>query len=238
MDALGSELGEAAAGPVAQADLGDTGGPRSCHGPPTSGAGHQERVPAAGRAAAARAGRPVVVVRAVLRSRSATGTDARCPDHRRAADGRSPPGRRRDDPSGRDQLPRHELPAPGDSTAALVRTVMARTAGGPAGASLEQVAGLLALHPRTLQRRLAEEGTGFDHLRDEALRELAHQYLTESSLAMSHVVLAPGFSEQSALTPFGAEWSAATRNRGCRLRPAGRSSPCRGRPPVCGGRPR
>ena len=87
---------------------------------------------------------------------------------------------------------------------------MARTAGGPAGASLEQVAGMLALHPRTLQRRLAEEGTGFDHLRDEALRERAHQYLTESSLAMSHVALALGFSEQSALTRACKRWFGQT----------------------------
>ncbi|MFG2551150.1 helix-turn-helix transcriptional regulator [Streptomyces sp. NPDC048581] len=87
---------------------------------------------------------------------------------------------------------------------------MARTPGGPAGASLGEVARFLALHPRTLQRRLAEEGAGFDQLRDEALRELAHQYLTESSLSMSHVALALGFSEQSALTRACRRWFGKT----------------------------
>ncbi|MEE1765187.1 AraC family transcriptional regulator [Streptomyces sp. SP18BB07] len=101
-------------------------------------------------------------------------------------------------------------PAPGSSTADLVRTAMARTAGGRAAASLEQVASMLALHPRTLQRRLAAEGTSFDHLRDEAVRELAQQYLIESSLSMSHVALALGFSEQSALTRACKRWFGQT----------------------------
>jgi AraC-like DNA-binding protein len=104
-------------------------------------------------------------------------------------------------------------PPPGASTADLVRTALSRTIGGTARASLDEVARWLALHPRTLQRRLAEEGTSFDRLRDKELRKLAYQYLTESALPMAHVALALGFSEQSALTRVCRRWFGQTPTR-------------------------
>ncbi|MER7922315.1 AraC family transcriptional regulator [Streptomyces sp. NPDC096057] len=101
-------------------------------------------------------------------------------------------------------------PAPGSSVSDLVRNATSRTIGAGARAGLDEVARMLAVHPRTLQRRLAEEGAGFDDLRDEVLKGLVYQYLTESSLPMSQVALVLGFSEQSVLTRACRRWFGQT----------------------------
>lgn len=72
--------------------------------------------------------------------------------------------------------------------------------------SHEGVAGALLLHPRTLQRRLAEESTSFEELRDAVRSELAERYLTTSKLPLSQVTALLGYSEQSALTRSCRRW--------------------------------
>lgn len=64
------------------------------------------------------------------------------------------------------------------------------------------MAALLELHPRTLQRRLADEGTSFEALRDAARCEAAKRYLADSGYAIAEVAQLVGFSEQSAFTRF------------------------------------
>lgn len=69
-----------------------------------------------------------------------------------------------------------------------------------------RIASMLALHPRTLQRRLASEGTSFDEIRDEIRKELALQYLWETQISMSQLTYVLGFSEQATLSRAIKRW--------------------------------
>lgn len=97
-----------------------------------------------------------------------------------------------------DYLQRH-TPAPDAAVAAAVRRALTHSL---AQARLDRttIAGMLGLHPRTLQRRLGAEGTSFDALRDEVRREAALRYLGDSGYAIAEVAGLVGFSEQSAFT--------------------------------------
>ena len=64
--------------------------------------------------------------------------------------------------------------------------------------SIEVVAQRLAMSPRTLQRRLAEEGTSFDSLRDTMRKQIAETYLADSTLSIGEVAFLLGFSEPGA----------------------------------------
>ncbi|HSW11457.1 MAG TPA: AraC family transcriptional regulator ligand-binding domain-containing protein [Solimonas sp.] len=68
------------------------------------------------------------------------------------------------------------------------------------------VADALYLHPRTLQRRLADEGSSFEQIREEVRREVAEHYLRSSNLPLSQVTALLGYSEQSALTRSCRRW--------------------------------
>jgi AraC-like DNA-binding protein len=57
------------------------------------------------------------------------------------------------------------------------------------------IARALHLSPRTLQRRLADEGTGFKVLLDEARRELALRFIGERRLSIKETSYLLGFSE-------------------------------------------
>jgi AraC-like DNA-binding protein len=61
------------------------------------------------------------------------------------------------------------------------------------------VAASLHMHPRTLQRRLHEEGTTFEEIKDEARRDLAERYLAQPDLPLAQVTALLDYSEQSAL---------------------------------------
>ena len=71
---------------------------------------------------------------------------------------------------------------------------------------LEIVASQLALHPRTLQRRLAEEGTTFGQVVDEVRRRMAERYLQETDMSLGHLASELGYGEQSALTRASRRW--------------------------------
>ncbi|MDO9381097.1 MAG: AraC family transcriptional regulator [Nocardioidaceae bacterium] len=72
------------------------------------------------------------------------------------------------------------------------------------------VAGLLNVHPRTLQRRLASEGTSFAQVLDDARQQAARRYLTTTDVPLSQVAGLLGLSEQSALTRCCRRWWSAT----------------------------
>jgi len=95
----------------------------------------------------------------------------------------------------------------------------------------EVVARLLGLHPRTLQRRLEEEGVSFSQLADAMRREQARHWLTESEVPLSHVADILGLADQAVLCRNCARWfgrsPAAIRGLGV---PAGRSAGSRKRP--------
>ena len=61
-----------------------------------------------------------------------------------------------------------------------------------------QVANALYMHPRTLQRRLKEEGTTFETIKDDVRRDLAQRYLSQPDLPLTQVTVLLDYSEQSA----------------------------------------
>jgi AraC-like DNA-binding protein len=63
--------------------------------------------------------------------------------------------------------------------------------------SIEPIAARLGLTPRTLQRRLAEHGTRFSNLVDEARRRTAERYLSDDSLPLAEVSFLLGFKDPS-----------------------------------------
>jgi AraC-like DNA-binding protein len=100
------------------------------------------------------------------------------------------------------------FPAPGQTVASRVRLAISRSLG-TGQASKQRVAQMLAMHPRTLQRHLEAEGTRFDSIRDEVLREAALRYLTASRMPLAQVAGILGLSEQSALTRVCRRWFGA-----------------------------
>lgn len=94
---------------------------------------------------------------------------------------------------------------PRTTMAVQVRLVVADLLGS-APAVLTTVARLLQFHPRTLQRRLADEGTTFEAVLDSVRQEAAHRYLTTTDLPMSQVAALVGFAEQSVLTRAVRRW--------------------------------
>lgn len=81
---------------------------------------------------------------------------------------------------------------------------------GTAEVELAAVARLLAQHPRTLQRRLAAEGTSFGAVVDEVRRDAAWRYLTTTDLPLGQVAGLVGLSEQAVLTRCCRRWFGAT----------------------------
>jgi len=71
---------------------------------------------------------------------------------------------------------------------------------------LEIVASQLALHPRTLQRRLAEEGATFGQVVDQVRRRMTERYLQDTDMSLGHLASELGYGEQSALTRASRRW--------------------------------
>lgn len=96
-------------------------------------------------------------------------------------------------------------PRPGQSVSARVRQAVSRslTTG---MATQDQVADMMAMHPRTLRRRLVAEGTGFERILDDVRREAAARYLTTTQMPMNQVSNLLGFSAQSAFTRCCRRW--------------------------------
>jgi AraC-like DNA-binding protein len=60
------------------------------------------------------------------------------------------------------------------------------------------VAAALYIHPRTLQRRLHDDGFSFEAIKDETRKELAERYLSQSEVSFSQIAALLDYSEQSA----------------------------------------
>ena len=75
---------------------------------------------------------------------------------------------------------------------------------------LVAVARLLGLHPRTLQRRLAVEGTTFAAVLDDERRRAAEGYLLDTDLPLSQVAGMLGLAEQAVLTRACRRWFGRT----------------------------
>ena len=75
--------------------------------------------------------------------------------------------------------------------------------------SAERIAKRLGLSPRSLQRRLKDEGTSFQAVRDATRKELAARYLDER-LSIAEVSFLLGFSEPSAFFRAFKRWTGTT----------------------------
>jgi len=86
----------------------------------------------------------------------------------------------------------------------VTRSIMKELEGGDP--SLATVARRMALSPRTLQRRLADEQTTFADVLDQTRRHVAQAYINDRGLALTEVAYLLGFSEQSAFTRAFQRW--------------------------------
>ena len=66
--------------------------------------------------------------------------------------------------------------------------------------TLEEVAEGLSLHPRTLNRRLSEEGASFRQLTNDTRFEISRQMLQSTRVPITEIGLALGYADASAFT--------------------------------------
>jgi AraC-like DNA-binding protein len=98
-----------------------------------------------------------------------------------------------------------QSPGPRTGPAARVRAVVSQALGtGPT--ELADVARALAVHPRTLQRQLVEEGQGFTEILDDVRRSRARAYLTTTDMPLAQVSRLLGFAEQAVLSRCARRW--------------------------------
>ena len=100
----------------------------------------------------------------------------------------------------------------GDPTQSLgirVRLALTRTLSTTQGRK-EVIAEMLAMHPRTLQRRLAAEHCCFEALREDVRKEAALRYLRETRVPLGQLASLLGLSEPSALTRSCRRWFGTT----------------------------
>lgn len=72
--------------------------------------------------------------------------------------------------------------------------------------SLSCVADKLKMSSRTVQRRLADEGTTFDAVLDSTRRSVGNRLLTDTQVPMTDIAFMLGFSELSAFTRAARRW--------------------------------
>ncbi|HEX8144449.1 MAG TPA: AraC family transcriptional regulator [Pyrinomonadaceae bacterium] len=77
-------------------------------------------------------------------------------------------------------------------------------------ASLEAISRQMGTSPRTLQRKLKEEGASHQDLLDEIRRDLSKRYLREPQMAICEVAYLLGFSEPSAFHRAFRRWTGIT----------------------------
>jgi AraC-like DNA-binding protein len=73
--------------------------------------------------------------------------------------------------------------------------------------TLHRMARLLHTSPRTLRRRLEQDGTTYHALLDELRRDLALSYLQEETMEVEQVAFLLGFSDASALRRAFRRWT-------------------------------
>lgn len=88
-----------------------------------------------------------------------------------------------------------------------------------------QTAKALGVHARTLQRRLRDEGTSFEKIKDDARREWAESLLVQPSVSLSQIALMLGYADSSAFSRSCRRWlGEAPRTYRARLAGRGRVS--------------
>ncbi|CAM2910076.1 AraC family transcriptional regulator [Skermania piniformis] len=93
----------------------------------------------------------------------------------------------------------------GDDLVSRVRTPVLDSLG-VAPPTLDGVAGLMLMHPRTLQRQLAAAGTTFGAVVDDARREKALRLLLGTDLTVGQIGAMVGFDVQPSFTRAARRW--------------------------------
>ncbi|MEE1609783.1 AraC family transcriptional regulator [Microvirga sp. CF3016] len=76
--------------------------------------------------------------------------------------------------------------------------------------SADDIAHVLAMHRRTLSRRLKETGMGYRAIASEIRFEIARQLLADTHVPLAQIAVALGYSEASAFTRAFRRWSGQT----------------------------
>lgn len=100
-------------------------------------------------------------------------------------------------------------PAADKSLGTRVRTIVGRLLM-DGSCTPARAASTLGLHPRTLQRRLRDEGLTFEAIRDGVRREVALRYLGQPGIPLTQVAAVLGYSETSVLSRSCYRWFAAS----------------------------
>jgi AraC-like DNA-binding protein len=111
--------------------------------------------------------------------------------------------------------------APDRPVTARVQLLLTQSLGS-SPVAITAIARLLQTHPRTLQRRLAAEQTGFEAILDGVRRSAAHRLITQTDLPLSQVTAMIGLAEQSALSRAVRRWFGLS-PRGLRTSSPGRA---------------
>lgn len=87
-------------------------------------------------------------------------------------------------------------------------------------ASLENIASRLCTTPRTVQRKLAMEGTSFKELVEDVRKNLALEYLASTSLGVEEIALRLGYSDAPSFSHAFKRWTgkAPSEARGARAK--------------------
>jgi AraC-like DNA-binding protein len=93
----------------------------------------------------------------------------------------------------------------------VFRTLIAQISG--SDLSLAETARQLAMHPRTLERRLEEDGTSFSLIREAARFEVARQLLLGTRLNMTEIALAIGYAQPAAFSRTFRRWAGVSPRR-------------------------
>ncbi len=72
---------------------------------------------------------------------------------------------------------------------------------------IDGVALALALHPRTMQRRLREEGQALSNIVDQVRRHLAENWLQDAALSIEDISARLGFSDRRSFTQAFSRWT-------------------------------
>lgn len=102
-----------------------------------------------------------------------------------------------------------QLPAADGLVTTRVETAIRRTLGTDS-CNRSAVARAMAMHPRTLHRRLKQEGVTFDQVRDSIRREKVEYYLCHTSSSLAQVAAIVGYAEQAVLSRNCQRWFGQT----------------------------
>jgi AraC-like DNA-binding protein len=98
-----------------------------------------------------------------------------------------------------------ESPPPADFTRSVARRLQQALSQGDVGRA--EIARQMRLSPRTLQRRLAAEGTGFKELLEGVRQDLARQWVRAGSFPLAEIAYRLGYSDAAAFSRAFKRWT-------------------------------